>query len=215
MSATLFDSGVHRDAVLSDCGTYRYELARIWNPSVRPVLFIGMNPSTADAENDDNTIRRCVRFARDWGYGGLLMGNLFAYRATDPKALPGIDATPVVSAVGEMGSGFDDWGHRWSENVNDTHLRAMSGRAGLTVAAWGAIKMPYGWEGRVEHVRSKLGQMHALAFTKGGHPRHPLYVKASVCPVPMDDVRAPLWGPCMASAPTADRAPAGERPEAE
>ncbi len=71
---------MERSAVLSDCGTYRYALGRIWNPTTPPALFIGLNPSTADARQDDPTIRRCIRFARDWGYGGLLMGNLYAYR---------------------------------------------------------------------------------------------------------------------------------------
>ena len=172
----------HKSARLSDDGIYRYELARIWNPDVRPVLFIGMNPSTADAEQDDPTIRRCVRFARDWGYGGLLMGNLFAYRATNPKALPDVRKNQFASPVGEM---TDEWGASWRVNRNDQALRWMADRAGLVIAAWGGITMPFCWENRPERVRAKLGAMHALAFTKDGHPRHPLYVKADVCPVPM------------------------------
>jgi hypothetical protein len=160
---------------------YRYELARIWDWSTPPVLFVGMNPSTADEDTDDPTIRRCVRFARDWGYGGLLMGNLFAFRATDPKALPGIDSRPCVNAIGERGP----WERGCRENVNDKHLRRMAERAGLVVAAWGAIKAPYGWDGRAECVRELLMPMHALGLTKDGHPRHPLYVKASTCPIPL------------------------------
>jgi hypothetical protein len=176
---------VRKSAVLSDDGVYRYELARVWNPDVRPVLFIGFNPSTADAERDDPTIRRCIRFARDWGYGGLLMGNLFAYRATNPKALPDVRKNQLVSPVGEW---TDEWRASWRVNRNDEALRHMADRAGLVVAAWGSIKMPFTWEDRPERVRMKLGAMHALAFTKDGHPRHPLYIKADVCPVPMPSI---------------------------
>lgn len=172
---------VRKWAMLSDCRTYRYELARIWDDSTPPVLFVGMNPSTADEESDDPTIRRCIRFARDWGYGGLLMGNLFAFRATDPKALPGIGSGPLVNAVGEV----SPWEHGQRQNVNDKWLTSMSKRAGLVVAAWGAIRMPYGWEERPRAVHHLLGPMHALGLTKDGHPRHPLYMKASACPIPL------------------------------
>lgn len=74
-------------AHLSACGAYRYALRRTWDPARPAALFVGLNPSTADAERDDPTTRRCVRFARDWGFGGLLVGNLFAYRATRPRDL--------------------------------------------------------------------------------------------------------------------------------
>ena len=76
-----------RKAVLSDCGKYRYKLFREWNKNKGKVLFIMLNPSTADDKKDDNTIIRCINFAKDWGYGGLMVGNLFAYRTTYPKEL--------------------------------------------------------------------------------------------------------------------------------
>src|SRR5882724_4976365 len=79
-------SDIGNGAVLSDCERYRYALWRRW--AERPaVLFVGLNPSTADALQDDPTIRRCIRFAKAWGYGALYMGNLFAFRATDPRAM--------------------------------------------------------------------------------------------------------------------------------
>ena len=73
-----------KTAKISRCGKYRYELTRIWQDTLPKLVLIGLNPSTADAETDDNTIRVCSKRAREWGYGGIVMLNLFAYRATDP-----------------------------------------------------------------------------------------------------------------------------------
>jgi hypothetical protein len=80
-------SDTERAAVLSECGRYRYVLTRTWDHDLAACAFIGLNPSTADAHEDDPTIRRCIRFARDWGHGGLIMLNLFAWRSTDPRGL--------------------------------------------------------------------------------------------------------------------------------
>ena len=74
-------------ADFSFCGQYRYTLTRVWSLERGLVLFVGLNPSTADAERDDPTVRRCVGYARRWGFGGVLVANLFAYRATDPRDL--------------------------------------------------------------------------------------------------------------------------------
>ena len=76
-----------RGAELSGCGRYRYKLWRIWDPDLPPILFVMLNPSTADANSDDRTIRRCVAFAKRDGFGGLLVGNLFAYRTPYPRVL--------------------------------------------------------------------------------------------------------------------------------
>ena len=104
-------------AKFSSCRTYRYSLTRIWDDSKETCVFIGLNPSTADENDDDPTIRRCIRFAKDWGFGRLVMVNLFSYRATDPKVMK---STP--HPIG------DD---------NDKHLLAECGKAQLVVAAWG------------------------------------------------------------------------------
>ena len=74
-------------ATFSPCRTWRYSLWRIWQPGKPYVVFIGLNPSTATEVEDDPTIRRCIRYAQDWDYGGLYMLNVFALRSTDPKAL--------------------------------------------------------------------------------------------------------------------------------
>src|SRR5262245_13227298 len=104
-------------AELSPCGRYRYALTRTWGDPKKVVCWVMLNPSTADADQDDPTIRRCLGFSRAWGAGGLVVVNLFALRATDPDQLR-IAADPV---------GPD----------NDSHLStAAFGR--LVVAAWGA-----------------------------------------------------------------------------
>lgn len=154
----LFD-GVDRQALLSPCQRYRYNLWRGWDDRP-PALFIGLNPSTADAEKDDPTIRRCVRFARDWGYGGLWMANLYAWRSTDPKGL--------CSADYPVGDENDNW------------LSSMAWHAGIVIAAWGA------WPGPDPHrpaaVMDLVGGLHVLGLTKKGEPRHPLYMPAATQP---------------------------------
>jgi hypothetical protein len=135
-------------------------LTRGWDLALPAVLFVGLNPSTADATVDDPTIRRCVRFARDWGYGGLCMANLYAFRSTDPKGLRG-----VVDPVGPE---------------NDRWLATLASGAGLCVAAWGA------WPGpdvtRPAQVMDLVGELHVLGLTKKLEPRHPLYMRADTRP---------------------------------
>ncbi len=169
-------------ALFSGDRRYRYELTRIWDDGIPPVLFVGMNPSTADETEDDPTIRRCIRFARDWGYGGLLMGNLYALRATDPQELTRATEPPeVFSPIAEHEPGRSG---RWDYvNRNDRSLKSMRKRAGLAIAAWGSIAEPPIFD-RGPWVLKLLAPMHALGFTKSGRPRHPLYVRADTCPVP-------------------------------
>lgn len=152
----LNDSG----ADISACGRYRYSLWRRWGPGPS-VLFVGLNPSTADATLDDPTIRRCIGFARAWGYGGLVMANLFAWRDTAPAGM--------MAAADPVGPD------------NDRVLQAEHVRAALTVAAWGAHGAHLG---RDEVVRALLPRLHCLRLTKHGHPGHPLYLPASLQPVP-------------------------------
>ena len=142
--------------VFSPCGQYRYRLSRAWLLGEGTVLFVMLNPSTADAEMDDPTVRRCMGFARRWGFQGLVVGNLFAWRATDPREL-----------------------QRASDPVgpeNDRHLAEMSGGADVTIVAWGAHDVQ---RGRASDVLGLLkGSVEHLGLTKQGHPRHPLYLRA-------------------------------------
>lgn len=143
-------------AVLSDCGLYRYCLIRQWADG--PTCgFIMLNPSTADATLDDPTIRRCIGFAKREGCGGLLVANLFAFRATDPRKMADAD-DPIGPHA-------------------DEHLRRIADTVdGPLIAAWGAHWMA---GERAEQVKSTFGnRLMCLGVTKDGHPRHPLYVKA-------------------------------------
>ena len=149
-------------AVLSACGAYRYELCRSWDSAEAAVLFIGLNPSTADAADDDNTSRVCINYARRWGFGTLLIGNLFALRSAEPAALRHV-ADPI-------GPG------------NEGSLRKLQARAALVVCAWGDGGALYG---RDAQVLSFLRAPHCLMRLGSGRPGHPLYKRASLVPEPL------------------------------
>ncbi|MBL8224715.1 MAG: DUF1643 domain-containing protein [Chromatiales bacterium] len=148
-------------AEFSPCRLYRYALWRIWDPAAGTVNFIGLNPSTADEQIDDPTIRRCIGFARDWGYGGLVMTNLFAFRATEP----------AVMKAAEEPVGPD----------NDVRIAECARKAAVVIAAWGQHGSH---RGRDRFVRGQIARLHYLRLTKGGHPGHPLYLPAGLLPQP-------------------------------
>lgn len=149
-------------AKLSECGTYRYLLWRIWNERQTRLAFIMLNPSTASHQVDDKTIRRCMRFAGAKGYGGIIVANLFAYRCTNPDDLP-----TDQRAVGPE---------------NDETLRNLAILANHTsyvdvVLAWGANKAVQG-RGRDKEVIAQFPGAYCLERTKEGHPKHPLYIRS-------------------------------------
>ena len=146
-------------ATFSPCRRYRYTLCRRWGDGPY-AMFVGLNPSTADETTDDPTIRRCIRFARDWGYDALCMTNLFAFRATDPKMM--------LSEPEPVGPENDEW------------LFALSSDAGIVIAAWGAHG---GHRHRDTAVLTMLHEVHHLGLTKVGKPRHPLYLRADSTPI--------------------------------
>lgn len=149
-----------RSAILGgDHEEYRYRLARIWDHSRPKVAFIGVNPSTADAIKDDNTIRRCVGYARSWGYGGIVMINLFAYRSTNPKAL--------LTVVDPVGPDNDKW------------LLDSAKECEMIVAAWGNNGL---LNDRWKKVVDLLPPMHYLELTKSGMPHHPLRLSKDLGP---------------------------------
>ena len=150
-----------KGAEFSQCRKYRYVLWRRWDWQgyANQVMFIGLNPSTADETEDDPTIRRCIRFAKDWGYGGLLMMNAYAFRATKPK--------DMQAALDPVGPGNDEaFGYRRTQ-------------VGLVVAAWGS-HCSETRERQICHAISKT--IHCLGRTKAGRPKHPLYLRADTQP---------------------------------
>lgn len=150
---------MERSAHFSNCRRYRYSLWRRWGEGPH-AMFVGLNPSTADEKADDPTIRRCIAFARAWGYDALCMTNLFAYRATQPA-----DMLAASEPVGPE---------------NNAYLLRLAAEAGVVVAAWGTHGTH---SGRNHAVRSLLPRLHYLRLTKDGHPGHPLYLPASLRPI--------------------------------
>lgn len=157
---------MRRGAILSPCGRYRYHLMREWDATLPRALFVMLNPSTADADIDDPTIRRCLGFARSWGMGGIEVVNLFGLRATDPEAL---------------------WDHLScrEDGINLNYVsggvaRAVASPGSVIVAAWGAHP-------RAEHsiVQDFLRsvptgtRVMCLGKTRKGAPKHPLYLAAN------------------------------------
>ena len=147
-------------ARFSMCRVYRYALWRFWDRSLPFGMFIGLNPSTADETNNDPTVRRCIRFVRDWGFGGLIMTNAFAIRATDPRVM--------LAHEDPIGPNNDYW------------LKRIADEAGIVIAAWG---IHGSHRDRDKAILSMLdGKVRHLGLTKAGNPRHPLYLRADTKP---------------------------------
>lgn len=149
-------------AIISECGQYRYHLWRIWDDCLPVMVFVMQNPSTADAVNDDPTIRRCLGFARREGCGGISVRNVFALRATNERELLA-HRDPV---------GPD----------NEQHLLSARNCSLLTklVVAWGTR---FGGKRLSRHYQAAevalvIQSPYCLGTTKAGDPRHPLFVRA-------------------------------------
>jgi hypothetical protein len=164
------DPAIISDAVLSECGLYRYRLSRVWNPQLGRVVFVMLNPSTADASRDDPTIRRCIGFAKLWGFGSIEVVNLYAFRSTDPAGL-----LTASDAIGPD---------------NDRHIEEACRAAGLIVCAWGTKG---GMRAGMVALRlAHLGfAMKCLGKTQQGHPKHPLYVPSAAELIPFGLERWP------------------------
>lgn len=154
-------NGVWSEAVYSSCGVYRYSLTRVWDGALPRIAFVMLNPSTASEFADDPTVARCVRRARDGGWGAIRVCNLFALRATQPSRL---------KAHGEP------------EGPGNAAALAESSRwAHTIVAAWGVHGSLRGRGRQIEgRFRSEAGEFLHLGLTRDGHPRHPLYVSYRV-----------------------------------
>ena len=154
-------SELNGKALLSECGQYRYWLSRKAQ-SVKPerptAMFVMLNPSTADAETNDPTIRRCQGFANSWRCNGLIVANLYALRSTDPKNL--------WSATDPIGPEND----YWLKNLATEHFDV--------VCAWCAKARTDRVDRFLELMEGVVVRLWCLGTTKAGAPRHPLYIKA-------------------------------------
>lgn len=152
---------LHQSAVISDCEQYRYSLTRVIYGGARNVLFVGLNPSTADATLDDPTIRRCVGFAKLWGFNRLLMGNIYAFRSTDPKGL--------LTAENPVGP------------KNRDELSNMIDVSELVIAAWASNPLTAAAKEIADFILSQE-KVKCLGQNKNGSPKHPLYLAKSTEP---------------------------------
>lgn len=152
---------MEKSAILSADRKYRYVLTRIWDEKKPTVVFIGLNPSTADEEVDDETIRKCIGYAKRWGYGKLIMVNLFAFRSTDPSMLKRVE-DPV-------------------DPDNDSYIQKCVSESNLVIACWGNHGKLLN---RDKALMGSLPNLVCLKRNKNGTPHHPLYLSKDITPMP-------------------------------
>lgn len=153
----LFNTG--KGAEFSECRQYRYVLWRMWDEGKPMVCFIGLNPSTANEHDDDPTIRRVIGFAKQWGYGGVYMLNLFAIISSKPEIL--------ATCADPLGD-------------NDKWLDEFVQKCERVVFAWGNFKEAMA---RARAVAARYPGAYCLVKNKNGSPMHPLYVSGDTVPV--------------------------------
>lgn len=156
-----------KSASLSPCGTWRYTLGRVWDKKLPRMVWVMLNPSTADDKEDDPTIRQCCFFAGREGYGGITVVNLFAYRATKSQDLVRLGRGSLPNAVGPDNSRV----LRWTLKEARLHRSKI-------VCGWGAKGNMFG---AADHFRSFARHIlkyptYCLGVTKDGEPKHPLYI---------------------------------------
>lgn len=144
--------------IFENGNNYRYFLTRVWEDGKRRVCFVMLNPSTANATTDDATIRRCISFAQEWGFGSLEVVNLFALITPDPTVLE-----TTILPVG---------------TCNDREIKVAMSRADLIVVAWGAFKQAKQRSRDVLKLICRAGHdPFCLGKNKDGSPKHPLYIR--------------------------------------
>ena len=147
-----------KSAIISSCNKYRYELYREWDKDKGKVLFIMLNPSTACGVSDDLTTRRCINFAKKWGYGGIMIGNIYPFRAKRPKDLKKWLNDFIYSD-----------GHG-ATKTNEVHVKEMAEQADIIVCAWGC-----NYKEGIPDWMEELGDLHYLELCDDGiTPKHPL-----------------------------------------
>lgn len=152
-------------AVMSGCDRYRWHLLRVWNHELPNMVWVMLNPSTADGITDDPTIRKCIGFARELGFGSISVVNLFGWRSTNPDLL-----ADVIDPVGDK---------------NDEWISSAIAHAGMVICAWGKHGSLLNRDAEVrEMIRAANVTAHYLRLNKDGSPGHPLYIPYTAQPVP-------------------------------
>jgi hypothetical protein len=147
---------MNKGAIFSEDSIYRYQLSRVWDINKPKILFIMLNPSTADEFVEDPTIRRVINYAKDWGYGSVYVGNLYAFRSTDPKGLNNVE-----DPIGP-------------ENI--TNIQALIGLVDKVIYAWGNERKEPEW------LKKLVDAPYCIDISKKRIPKHPLYLKKCLTP---------------------------------
>lgn len=154
----------HKGATFSPDRLYRYALWRIWHMAGSRIAFIGLNPSTADEEENDPTVQRCINHAKRLGYGGMYMLNLFAWRDTDPAGMMTRDY-PVEHP------------HPSYKGANDNSILSRCKKAGKVVLCWGNLGKHIKRDEEVLNLLNEVDyKLFCFGITNLGCPKHPLYL---------------------------------------
>jgi len=159
MPSLKWDKDETREAVFSPCRRWRYHLKQVWDETQPNLIWMMLNPSTADETQNDPTVERCEQRARQWGFGGVEVYNIFAFRATDPNDMKA-QADPV-------GPDNDKWVAKFAHHSQHT----------LAIIGWGEHGKHRGrGQDVLKIIAAHDGQVQALKVNKSGHPKHPLYI---------------------------------------
>lgn len=157
-----------KSAYISLCRQYRYYLTRTWGPGPK-AMFVGLNPGMDDPETDDLAVRRCVNFAKRWGYGGMIMVNLFSFRASET-----IDMMVADDPIGPL---------------TDNTILTLLPMVGIVVCVWGPHGGRFGRDRKVIDLLLGLGgvkPLYVLGRNSDGSPKTPLYLSAQTLPEPWE-----------------------------
>ena len=164
----IIERGQRGAALFSDCRSFRYALWRLPDDGRGTCLFVMLNPSTADASQDDPTIRRCIAYAKRWRYGEPVIANAFAWRSTDPS---------VLRELGDTAIGV----------YNDQVIALLGKLSAIAVCGWGAHgAIGDRGVGVLRALERHQVRPHALSLTAKGHPGHPLYLRGDLEPFPIE-----------------------------
>lgn len=170
-TSSKWDVGDNRKAVFSPCRKWRYHIEHVWDDAKPNLLWLMLNPSTADEKQNDPTVERCERRARMWGFGGFEVYNIFAFRATDPANMK--------AQTDPIGADNDAWMIKFAKKSRETK----------GVLGWGEHGKHLGRGAYVlDLLRAHDAKLYALKLNASGHPKHPLYVgyKQGLIEIPPD-----------------------------